>query len=153
MKPRTIVVVVLMCLFTLTLCFAESPMMGTWKLNEAKSKYGPGVPRGVTVVYEASGDSIKCTIDGVDAQGKPTRSEWIGKFDGKDYPVTGDTTNARSVKKVNDYTYDVTLKEGGKVTMSGRIAIAENGKTRTVTLHSTDPNGEKVTSKFVYDKQ
>jgi hypothetical protein len=153
MKLRTIVVAVVMCFFSLTLCFADSPMMGTWKINEAKSKYAPGVPKGITVVYEAAGDSIKCTIDGVDAQGKPTHSEWTGKFDGKDYPVTGDTNSVRSVKRVNDYTFDVAIKEGGKVTMSGKLVIAENGKTRTLTLHSTDPNGKKVTSKFVYDKQ
>jgi hypothetical protein len=153
MKLRAIVFAVVMCLFSLTLCFADNPMMGTWKINEAKSQYAPGVPRSITVVDEAAGDGIKCTIDGVDAEGKPIHTEWTGRFDGKDYPVAGDTNSVRSLKKVNDYTYDVAIKEGGKVTMSGKIVVAENGKTRTLTLHGTDPNGKKVTSKFVYNKQ
>jgi hypothetical protein len=62
-----------------------------------------GCPR-ITVVYEAVGDSIKATVDGVDAQGKPTHNEWTGKFDGKDYPVTGDpSSDTRSVKQIDDH--------------------------------------------------
>ena len=63
--------------------------MGTWKLNEAKSKLSAGGPRNHTVAYTAAGDSVKVTVEGVDAEGKPARNEWTGKFDGKDYPVTG----------------------------------------------------------------
>jgi len=40
--------------------------MGTWKLNEAKSKIGAGSPKNSTVVYEAAGDSVKVTVDGTD---------------------------------------------------------------------------------------
>src|SRR5437763_16272817 len=42
------------------------------------------------VGYEAAGDSVKVTVDGVDGDGKPAHNEWTGKFDGKDYSVTGD---------------------------------------------------------------
>ena len=86
-----------MLLFTLVLCFvgattnfaAENPHMGTWKLNEAKSKISPGAPKNQTVVYEAAGDNVKVTVDGVDGTGQPTHNVWTGKFDGKDYPLTG----------------------------------------------------------------
>ena len=63
--------------------------MGTWKLNEAKSKIAPGAPKNSTVVYEAAGDNVKVTIDGTDGEGEPLHSAWTGKFDGNDYPVTG----------------------------------------------------------------
>ena len=53
----------------------------------------PESPKNLTVTYEAVGDNIKATVDGVDGQGKPTHNEWTGKFDGKDYPVTGDPTS------------------------------------------------------------
>ena len=65
MKARTIVLTLLTCFFSLTLCVA-SPMMGTWKLNEAKSKFSSGASKSVTVVYEPAGDNVKCTIDGID---------------------------------------------------------------------------------------
>ena len=57
-------------LCALTLCFAR-PMMGTWKLNEAKSKFARWRAKSMTVVYEAGGDNLKCTIDGVDGKVKP----------------------------------------------------------------------------------
>ena len=41
----------------------------------------------------------------------------------------------------------------GKVSLTGVIAIAANGKTRTVTANSTDADGKKLTSTGVYDKQ
>jgi hypothetical protein len=154
MKLRTIVIAVVMCLFSLSLCFADNAMMGTWKLNEAKSKIPAGAPKSETVTYEAAGDSIKCTIDGVDGQGKPTHTEWTGKFDGKDYPVTGDSNQStRSVKMINDHKMDVDVKKDGKVTISGRMEVAADGKSRVVTLHGTDAMGKKMESKAVYDKQ
>ena len=69
---------------------AQSPQMGTWKLNEAKSKIPDGYMKNTTVVYEMAGDNIKVTTEGTDATGKPMHTEWTGKFDGKDYPLTGD---------------------------------------------------------------
>jgi len=153
MKARTIVLTLLTCFFSLALCVA-SPMMGTWKLNEAKSKFGPGASKSVKVVYEAAGDKVKCTIDGVDGQGKPTHNEWVGKFDGKDYPVTGDPNfNSRSLKMVNDHSFEAANKKDGKVVSSGRIVIAPDGKSRTLTLHGADAMGKKTESTAVYDKQ
>ena len=70
--------------------FAADPNVGSWKLNEAKSKTAAGAPKNLTVVYTAEGDSYKCVVDGVDGAGKPAHNEWTGKFDGKDYPLTGD---------------------------------------------------------------
>jgi hypothetical protein len=35
---------------------------------------------------------------------------------------------------------------------SGRIAVAADGKSRTVTISGTDANGKKFSGKAVYDK-
>ena len=153
MKTRNIALTIATFFIGVTMCFA-SPMMGTWKLNDAKSKFGPGASKSVTVVYEAAGDDLKCTIDGVDGQGKPYHNVWTGKFDGKDYPVTGDAEgNTRSLKKIDDRTFAAVNKKDGKVTTSGRIVIAADGKTRTVTLDGIDATGKKTHSEAVYDKQ
>src|SRR3984893_13011430 len=47
------------------------PQMGTWKLNEAKSKIPAGMGKNRTVVYAEQKDKIKVTVDGVDKDGKP----------------------------------------------------------------------------------
>jgi hypothetical protein len=88
------------------------------------------------------------------ADGKPAHTEWTGKFDGKDYPVTGDpATDMRAYKRVNDHTLVLTGKKGGKVTDTIRIVVSADGKSRTVTLSGADANGKKITSTSVYDKQ
>jgi hypothetical protein len=155
LKTRTVVLSVLTLVVGVTICFAAAnPTLGRWKLNEAKSKLIPGMPKNLTVVYEAAGDDIKGTIDGVDGQGKPTHNEWTGKFDGKDYPVTGDpTSDTRAIKQIDDHKYDLTVKKGGKVTMTGKAVVSADGKSRTVTVSGTDAAGKKVTATSVYDKQ
>jgi len=154
MKTRTILVTLLLCFVGATVCLAADAFIGTWKLNEAKSKIAAGSPKNRTVIYEAAEDSVKVTTDGTDGDGKPSHSEWTGKFDGKDYPVTGDpSTDTRSYKTVDDHTLTFANKKGDKVTISGRGVVSADGKTRTVTITGTDPKGTKFTSTAVYDKQ
>jgi hypothetical protein len=154
MKARTIILTLALCFVGVAVCFADNPNMGTWKLNEAKSKFGPGGPKNTTVVYEAVGDKVKVTTDGTDSDGGPTHTEWTGKFDGKDYLVTGDpTSDTRSYKKIDDRTLALTNKKGGKVTTSGRIVVSADGKGRTVTTTRTDSEGKTISSTAVYDKQ
>jgi hypothetical protein len=154
MKTRTSVLTLALCFVAAAVCFASDVQMGTWKLNEAKSKLAPGAPKNNTVVLEIAGDSVKVTVDGTDRDGKPAHNEWTGKFDGKDYPVTGDPdSDARSYKKIDDRRSELTLKKDGKVTVTGRIVVSADGKTRTVTTSGTDPQGKKFKSTSVYDKQ
>jgi hypothetical protein len=154
MRTRTILASLAALFAGAALCVAADAQMGTWKLNEAKSKFSPGALKNYTVVYEVAGDNVKVTVDGVDGEGKPTHNEWTGKFDGKDYPVIGDpASDARSYKKIDDRTLGLTVKKGGKVTATGRVVVAADGKSRTLTTSGTDPKGKKVTSAAVYDKQ
>jgi hypothetical protein len=155
MKIRTIVLMLLLCLFGLAASFAaENPNMGTWKLNETKSNFTPGATKNLTVVYEAAGDGVKVTTEGTSGDGKPVHTEWTGKFDGKDYPVTGGADGAtRSYKVINTHTMEVTGKENGKVTTSGKIVVSADGKSRTVNISGTDSSGKEFTSSAVYDKQ
>jgi hypothetical protein len=86
--------------------------------------------------------------------GKPTHDEWMGEFDGKDYPITGDPDNdTRAYKPVNDHTLALTEKKGGKTTITGRIVYSADGKTRTLTSTATDAKGTKTKATSVYDKQ
>ncbi len=153
MKTKTIGLTLLLSIAASAVCLA-SPHMGTWKLNEAKSKFAPGSPKNHTVVYTAVGDEVKVTVDGVDAQGKKTHNEWTGKFDGKDYPLKGDpTADSRSYKESGSDTLAMTIKKDEKVTVTGKIVVAPDGKTRTVTISGTDSKGAKVESTAVYDKE
>ncbi len=154
MKTRTILLTLALCLVGISVAVADDANMGTWKLNEAKSTFPTGATKNSTVVYEAAGDNVKVTVDGTDKDGKATHNEWTGKFDGKDYPVTGDpNTNARSYKRIDARTLKLTGKKDGKGVTTGRIAVSADGKTRTVKTSATDSTGNKLKSTAVYDKQ
>jgi hypothetical protein len=153
MKTKTIGLTLALCFLAGAVCFAADPQMGTWKLNEAESKATPGMGKVTMVVYKSMLGKVTATVDGIDAKGKPTHNEWTGKFDEKDYPVTGDpTSDMRSYTKVNDRTMDFTIKKNGKVTITGRIVVSADGKSRTVTASGTDEKGKKFKNTSVYDK-
>lgn len=155
MNKKTILLT-LAVLAAVSLCIAATgdAFMGTWQLNEAKSKLAAGGAKNSTVTYSMSGDSITCTIDGTDASGQPLHTSWTGKFDGKDYPITGDpNSDTRSYRLISSHTLSATDKKDGKITETARIVISADGKSRTVTVHATDAKGMKITSVVSYDKQ
>jgi hypothetical protein len=152
-KTRIAVMTVALSLAMTVASLATNPQMGTWKLNEAKSKLHPGMGKNTTVTYTEQGDKIKVTVDGMDKDGKPTHSVWVGKWDGKAYPAKGNLSwNSAAYKVVNDRTNYITTMKDGKVMWTGRITVATDGKSRTVAITGTDEAGKKFTAKAVYDK-
>lgn len=154
MKAKAISLMLPLFFATVVVGFFDNAHMGIWKLNEAKSTIPAGAQKNTTVTYEAAGDMIKITVEGVDGAGQPSHNEWTGKFDGKDYPVTGESnTDARAYKVVDARTLTFANKKAGKATLTGRVVISEDGKSRTVTTTATSSDGKKVESTAVYDKQ
>jgi hypothetical protein len=141
---------------------APSPLSGTWKLNLEKSTYDPTdlAPKSTTTRYEVTGDAVKATIDGVDAQGRTTHAEYTAKMDGKDYPWKGTRDgkpnpdqDAVSWKKIDDHTYELTNKRKGQALTTVRIVVAQDGMSRTNTVTGTNAKGQAVNHTVVYDKQ
>lgn len=153
MNSKTSLVALAVWLAAGTLCFG-SAFDGTWKLNHKKSHVHRGMAYNETVKYEMSFPfQTKVTVDGMDAKGKPTHSEWTGMFSGTDYALTGDpTADTRSYNKVDDHTLNFWQKKGGKVTMTGKIVISPDGKSRTVTTTSPGRHHKMVRTTSVYDK-
>jgi hypothetical protein len=153
MKTKAIVITLALFVFSVAV-FAASPHMGTWNLNEAKSKLAPGAPKNTKVVYETAGNDIKVTVDGVDGTGAATHNEWTGRFNGKFFAISGDpTADERSYKVANAHKLLLTNRKDHKVTLTGTIVVSANGKTRTVTTNGTDANGKRIKSVAVYDKE
>jgi len=154
MKTRIAAVAVALSFAAAAACFAANPHMGTWKLNEPKSKIPSGMGKNTTVTYAEAKDEVKVTVDGVDKDGKPTHSVWVGKFDGKAYPVKGNLPyDSVAYKVVNDRTNDITTMKDGKSVWTGKITVAADGKSRAVTINGTDADGKKFKGKAVYDKE
>lgn len=136
--------------------FAQSdPLLGTWKLNLAKSKYSPGpAPQSSTMHYEAEGAGFKDTVTGIDAQGRPTTSVFTMIYDGEFRPTTGVTGyDASAFTRIDDYTilYVRTLR--GKVVASGTRVMSRDGKTLTFTGTGLNANGRRYDNVVVMEKQ
>jgi hypothetical protein len=135
---------------------ATDPWVGTWKTNLAKSTYSPGpapkTPATVTIASAPNG--IKTTIDGADAQGKPTHTESVSTFDGKDTPVDGapalNTTTA--LKRIDGRTFEAQGKVGGKPTVTTRVVVSADGKTMTATQTGQDIKGQAIKNVIVLEK-
>ena len=70
-------------LLTLVACafpqssFAQgSPLIGTWKVNLAKSNYTGGAPRSQTNTYQQDGQNIRGSNQVIDAQGNAASATW-----------------------------------------------------------------------------
>jgi hypothetical protein len=133
---------------------APDSMLGTWKLNVAKSKspYKSG-----TSVIEAAGDGVKVTADMVGADGTAYHWSWTGKYDGKEVPVEGTTPFGAgatvSLTRVDAHTAKIVGKRNGEVILTQTIVTSPDGKTRTLTTKGKDAKGQPVETVSVYDKQ
>jgi hypothetical protein len=155
MKIKTTLFALLISTVAASFCFAaDDAFMGTWQLNESKSKIPTGAPKNNTVVYAQSGDEVTITVDGVDPSGKAVHHVWTGKFDGKEYAAKGsDMHNARAYTKVDAHTLTYTVMKEGKKIGHGKVVIAADGKSRKVTETDTNADGKQLSSTAVYDKQ
>lgn len=132
---------------------APDPLVGTWKLDVAKSTYKPGpAPKSATVVIEAAGKGIKVAVDAVTADG-PMKWGYTSARDGKDSPVTGhpfyEMANATQASPTEG---TIVYKRAGKTVATSKTAISKDGKTLTVTSTGTDAKGQ-FNNVGVYTKQ
>jgi len=138
------------------LVWGADPFIGTWKLNPSKTKVtGPGSAyKSGTATFVTQENGVKFTYDIVNGEGKSIHGEYAAKYDGKDYPITGDPdADTVSLRKTDDHTVDYLYKKAGKEVMSERAVVAKDGKTATVTFKGKNPKGEEFTTDTVWDKQ
>ena len=133
---------------------AQDQGIGTWRLNVSKTTMSPGPkPVSSTVTIEASDGGIKQVTEQSLGLGA-SKSEFTARFDGKDYPIRGNpNADVVALKRVDDRSYEVIGKKGGKVTITSRVTLSADGKTRTVVQTGVDAKGQKVMNTMVYDRK
>ena len=137
--------------------FAQTnPRIGNWKLNLAKSTYSPAAlaPRSSTFTFQMEGQNLKNTVEGIDAEGKPTKAVFIHIYDGKPYPTTGALGyDSSAYTPVDANIVKFTRLNAGKVIQSGFHVVSSDGKTLAVITTGTGPNGQEIYNFAVYEKQ
>jgi hypothetical protein len=135
-------------------------LTGIWKLNLAKSTYEAGPPpykRSICKIESRPDDlnaGLKVTYDMIGIRGGITHIEWVGKLDGKDYPIEGvDEVLTNAYTRIDERTYDVVVKADGVKAATARIVIAPDGKTLTSITSTRNAQGQILKTTAVYDRQ
>jgi hypothetical protein len=134
---------------------APDPVVGTWTLNLAKSKFTPGpAPKSQTRTYAQTADGISLTYSGVAADGSPVSGQSTFKYDGKDYPITGSPDfDTLTLKRMGANTVKSVQKKDGKVVGSTLRTISGHGKVLTLDGKGKDSKGASFHNVAVFDKQ
>lgn len=135
--------------------FAADPVVGSWKLNVAKSKFNPGaaLTAGTRTYTEAAGVfTLEQKLTGADGKEISTRVRYSDGKDSKE--VTGSSFDTIVAKRVSASTWDFDLKKDGKVVGHVHRVVSADGKTLTVhntgTVTGARGSGDET---LVFDKQ
>ena len=135
---------------------ADDPMLGSWKLNVAKSKFGsgPAIKEETNQVEPFGGNGIKLTAQITRADGTKVTESYAGTFDGKEFSVGGDpNVDTAFLKRIDAHTMERINKKAGKPTTTMKYVVSQDGKTKTVTISGTTAKGEAVNTVLVFEKQ
>ncbi len=138
----------------------DNPAAGTWKLDVAKSKFSGTPPKSATLTIQAQGDSLKTTLEEVEADDSHTGYQYTASLDGKDYPITASTAPERlrgadsvSLRHNGSHSYGAMFKKSGQVMMTNMTTVSKDGKTLTLVANGADGKGEPIKLMLVWDKQ
>jgi hypothetical protein len=151
---RQILVGMAAILVLATAAMAADPHVGTWRLNVAKSKFNPGpLHKSDTITFVAQDNGVKILDDLVKADGKAYHLEFAVKYDGKDFPVTGDPDiDAMAFRKIDANTFEVVFKKAGKEVSRNQEVFSRDGKTLTFTEKGKNAKGQ-FHNISIYEKQ
>ncbi len=134
---------------------AADAVVGTWKLNLAKSTFSPGpAPKSQTRIYAESAQGVTVTVKTTAADGKESTTTLTFKDDGKSYPVSGNPDfDTVSATRVDALTLHSTQMKAGATVGTGVRTVSKDGKTLTFAQKGTHAAGGKYDDVSVYDRQ
>lgn len=125
---------------------------GTWKLNVARSDLPP-VTKSQVLVIETDGNAVTMREELANDRGETLIISVEGRFDGRDYPVTG-TPFADTVayRLLDPRTIEGVAKRDGRVCVRETAVLGEDGDTVHVTYRSVDGSGNAASSHGVFER-
>ena len=150
---RVLSFILLAAVFFAAPAFAADPIVGSWTLNVAKSKFADKALTGGTRVYtEANGlYTLDQKLTGADGKEKSSRTRYRDGKEEKQAP--GGTSDATVAKKIDANTWDFVLKKAGKVVGHVHRVVSADGKTLTVHNTGAKLSGAEGDETLVFDRQ
>jgi hypothetical protein len=151
---RVLSLIALAAVFFASQAFAADPVVGTWTLNVAKSKFSTDavLTAGTRVYTEANGlYTLDQKLTGADGKEMSNRVQYRdGKEEKQATAGAADTTLA---KKIDANTWSFDLKKDGKVVGHVHRVVSADGKTLTVHNTGMQLSGAKGDETLVFDRQ
>jgi hypothetical protein len=139
---------------------STDPLVGTWVLNVAKSKWESGTP------VKGEIRTIDHSFDGMflvartrhEANGTTTVGHWVCKMDDQFYPefsrALGTTPVAwLAFKRTDPHNVQIRVRHDGVVDGSGSFSVSPDGKVLTYVLKGKGSQGQPTNTLRVYEKQ
>lgn len=151
---RLIAILTLGAMFFVAVAMAADPVVGTWTLDVAKSKFSPGpAPKSATRVYTEAAVGIAFEEKSVGADGKETSVHAISKANST-YPIIGSpVADTVTAKAVNARTWDFSLMRAGKLVGTVHRVVSADGKRLTVHNKGTGADGVAYDDTLVFTRQ
>lgn len=132
----------------------ELKLVGTWKLNLAKSMFHSGpAPKAANIhTWWWDGDSLKHKVERLNEKGEviAVGGQWIAKYDSQDHLSGGEDESRVSLKRIDAYTSEMTEGVPGKPLSLFKQVVSKDGKTLTITRQT---EGQDAIDVLVHDKQ
>jgi hypothetical protein len=131
-----------------------NPLLGTWRLNVAKSTYHPGpTPASQQITFEAVDNGLKVATTIYNADGSETLTHYIARYDGQVHPVTGlDNADHLSMQRIDALTDKRTDSKDGVVTGFRIRTVAADRRSYTVHGEGTNSLGQQFRHMLLYEK-
>ena len=132
---------------------SSNPLVGSWKLNVAKSTFSGGAPTKETRDVDPEKGGIRIVDTTSYKDGRAVRTEWVAKLDGKDYPLKGDPAQTISISRASDHFFNFKIKTNGRVTATGQIVCSPDGQSQTIAGTETDAHGVQTQFTTFWDRE
>lgn len=128
-----------------TAAFAESPFVGTWKLDLAKTKFESGDPgANTTLVIQERGDNLSVSVRATAADGATFSLDYTLPLKGGVGKVQENSGRLDGVRStvISDRVRENVFTRGGKQAAVRRWVVSDDGKTMEVMESGVDKDGK-----------
>jgi hypothetical protein len=150
---KVLTFILLGALFVAGSAFAADPVIGTWTLNAAKSKFNPGpAPKAITRVYTESGGLYTLDQKTTGADGKESSVQLHYRKGKGELQEANAEIDSVIATRIDANTWDFKLKKGGKVIGNVHRVIQHDGKSMIV-RNTGKRDGAKYDDVLLFERQ
>jgi len=157
MVRRTLIAVAALLVAAAAFAQTKDPLIGSWRLNRAKSTFSTAPPASRTMKFEPAVDGIRHVTETYVNNGSGTDegvhvAQYTAKFDGQDNVIQGSALDTVALKRVSARVVERTGKVAGKVVETQTWSVSADGKVLTITTKGSN-DGQDYSRVEVLDRQ